>query len=59
MVRSQEEANQPAHTAWRSWSVGGDAQETDGDNKTWSDWAALATDGTMESNTISSVGPMV
>ena len=40
--------NQPAWIAQESWSVGGDAQETNSQGRTLSDWAALVIDGIVE-----------
>ena len=59
LVRSQNAENKPAQIARGSWPSGGDAQETDGHCRTWSEWAVLAIGGTAGHSTVSPVDPMV
>ena len=59
LVGSQDEGNQPMQIARLSWPNGGEAQKANGQSKTRSDWAALATDGTARCDIVIPVGALV
>ena len=59
LVRSQEEESQATQIARRSWPDGGDAQETNGQSRTRSDWAALVTNRTMGCDAVILIGALV